>query len=274
MSPGEIEDIEIKLLVAAMNERYGYDLRSYAPSFLRRRLEGARAKSKAASFAEMQHRVLHDHAFFVELLEELSIGVTEMFRDPPFFEAFRERVVPMLRTYPLPKIWHAGCATGEEVYATAIILKEEDVYDRCQIHATDVSGRSLEHAKQGVYPAARMNDVVEAYERSGGKGKLSDHYTEAYGGIAFRESLRRNVLFFEHNLVSDHVFGEMHVIFCRNVLIYFDKALKHRVVAKFAESLRSGGVLCLGSSERLSPQELSLGFRELVPERRIYRYDP
>jgi chemotaxis protein methyltransferase CheR len=274
MSPGEIEEIELKLLVTAMNERYGYDLRNYAPSFLRRRLEGARAKSRSTTYAEMQHRVLYDHAFFLEVLEALSIGVTEMFRDPPFFEAFRARVVPMLRTYPLPKILHAGCATGEEVYATAIILKEEDVYERCQIHATDVSGRALEHAKQGVYPATRVSEIAEAYERSGGKGALSDHYTEAYGGIAFRDSLRRNVLFFEHNLVSDHVFGEMHVIFCRNVLIYFDKELKHRVVRKFAASLRSGGVLCLGSSERLSAQELALGFRELVPERRIYRYEP
>lgn len=270
---GEVEDLEIRLLLEAIYSRYGYDLRDYAAPSMRRRVLAALAKSGLRNLGELQHALLTDEGMFARVLEDLAVHVTEMFRDPSFYRAFRTLVAPVLRTYPLLKIWHGGCSTGEEVYGTAILLTEEGLYDRSQIYATDLSLHALEQAKQAVYSAENLDKLEASYQEAGGTSKLSSYYTLAYGGIAMRESLRRNVLFFQHDLVSDHVFAEMNVIFCRNVLIYFGQKLRDRVLHKFAQSLCPHGFLCLGSSERMVGSD-DKPFAEFAAEERIYRYEP
>jgi chemotaxis protein methyltransferase CheR len=266
----ETEAIEIRLLLEAIQARYGYDLRDYAPASMRRRVRAALARSGLSHLGELQHRILGEPGFFAGVLDDLTVRVSEMFRDPSFYRAFRTRVVPVLRTYPLLKIWHSGCATGEEVYASAILLGEESLYERSQIYATDLSLGALEQGRQGVYSSEHLQTFAENYRESGGTSAFSSYYTEAYGRIAFHESLRRNVLFFQHDLVSDHVFGEMHVIFCRNVLIYFGHDLRALVLERFGQSLSPGGFLCLGSSERLPRSD---AFSEFSTEERIYRHE-
>jgi chemotaxis protein methyltransferase CheR len=196
--------------------------------------------------------------------------VSDVFRDPPFFRAFRERVVPILRTYPLLKIWHAGCASGEEVYTTAILLSEENLYDRAQIYATDMSPKALELARAGVYPEERASEFARNYLESGGKDRLGDYFSRAYGRVVVREGLRRNVVFFQHDLASDQALGAMHVVFCRNVLIYFGTTLRERALATFAGCLERSGFLCLGMSEGLSPVAKDQ-FAEFAEHERIYR---
>jgi chemotaxis protein methyltransferase CheR len=273
MERDEVESIEIRLLLEAIYAKYGYDLRDYAPTSMRRRLLSALAGSGLPHLGDLQHRVLTDPLFFAGVLDRLTVRVSELFRDPTFHETFRARVVPVLRTYPLFKIWHAGCASGEEVYASAIILSEEGLYDRAQIYATDLSHEALEHARHGIYPASQLQKFAENYQKAGGTASLGTYYTEAYDRIAMRESLRRNVVFFQHNLVSDHVFGEMNVIVCRNVLIYFGPDLRGRVLRKFEQSLCPRGFLCLGSSEHLARQSTQSAFAEFAGRDRIYRLE-
>jgi chemotaxis protein methyltransferase CheR len=272
MADLEVETLEIRLLLEAIHAKYGYDLREYSWTSMRRRVLHALARSGLAHLGELQHRLLHDAEFFATVLEDLTVRVSEMFRDPTFQRAFRARVVPMLRTYPQLRIWHSGCATGEEVYTTAIVLAEEGLDDRTQIYATDLSPHALEQAKEGVYSTEQLRSFTDNYEAAGGRSSLATYFTTAYDRMAVRESLRKKVLFFQHNLVSDHVFGEMHVIFCRNVLIYFTKSLRDRVLSKFVDSLVPGGFLCLGSAERLPPAQA--GFSDFDAEERIYRYAP
>jgi chemotaxis protein methyltransferase CheR len=273
MADIDIDEIEVRLLLDAIYARYGYDLRNYAPASLRRRVRVALSRSGFASLGELQHALLTDGAVFASVLDDLTVRVTDMFRDPSFYRAFRSQVVPHLRPYPLLRVWHAGCASGEEVYATAIVLREEGLYDRTQLYATDLSPSALQHAKIGIYEAKRAGAFTENYRRSGGQADFSAYYTAAYDRIAMIEPLRRNLLCFEHDLVSDQAFGEMQAIFCRNVLIYFGVDLKREVIRKLAASLRPGGFLCLGRGERLSIADLSFGFSEFDREERIYRYD-
>lgn len=268
----EAESIEVSLLLEAIYARYGCDLRGYARAPMRRRVMAALGASGLANLGELQHAVLHDAQTFFEVLNDLTVHVTELFRDPLFYRTFRAEVVPVLRTYPLLRIWHAGCATGEEAYASAILLTEEGLYDRCQIYATDLSTRALAKAKQGIYPARHLEGFTRNYELSGGNATLSHYVTSAYDRVAFKESLRRNILFFQHNLVSDHTFGEMHVIFCRNVLIYFAPELRTTVLARLVQSLCTGGFLCMGNSERASRSSGRNELTELSAEHRIYRY--
>ncbi|HVZ34261.1 MAG TPA: CheR family methyltransferase, partial [Polyangiaceae bacterium] len=215
----DIEALEVRLLLDGIHAKYGYDLRGYTEASISRRIRAVLARSGLEHLGELQHRVLTDAAFFATVLNELTVQVTELFRDPEFYRVLRTRVIPVLRTYPLLKIWHAGCASGEEAYATAILLQEEGLYERAQIYATDLSPEALEQAKQAVYPDDRLELFARNYAGSGGRLNLASHCTTAYGGIAIKDSLRRNVFFFQHDLVSDQPFGEMHVIFCRNVLI-------------------------------------------------------
>ena len=272
-SDRELEAIETDLLLEAIHLRYGYDLRGYEPRSMRRRARAALTRSGLESLGALQHHVLADPRFFAGVLNDLTVHVSEMFRDPPFHRALREHLVPMLRTYPLLKLWVAGCATGEEVYSLAILLLEEGLYDRCQIYATDVSEMAVEQARGGVYRAERLPNFAENHRRSGGTSDFAKYYIEAYGSIAMRESLRRHVVFFHHDLVSDQVFGEMNVVLCRNVFIYFGQALRRQVLAKLAESLRPGGFLCLGTGERLLSAAREMQFVEAVPRQRIYRLD-
>jgi chemotaxis protein methyltransferase CheR len=270
MAADEVESLEIRLVLEAINSQYGYDLREYASTSMQRRVMAALRTSGLAHLGELQHKLLTDPAFFATVMDALTVRVTELFRDPAFHLMFRERVIPVLRTYPLFKIWHAGCASGEEVYATAIALVEEGLYERAQIYATDLSHEALDQARHGIYPAAQLGKFADNYKRSGGTASISEYYTEAYDRIAMRESLRRNVVFFQHNLVSDHVFGEMNVIVCRNVLIYFGPELKVKVLRKFEQSLSPRGFLCLGTSEHLIPPPGS-SFQEFAGRERIYR---
>ena len=269
-TPDDVTTIEVRLLLEAIYERYGYDLRGYAAASIGRRVHVALARSGLPDLGALQHRVLTDPDAFARVLGDLTVQVTGLFRDPGFYRAVRERVVPMLRTYPLINVWLAGCSTGEEAYSMAILLREEGLYERSQIYATDLSAAALDRAKAGVFPAEDLAAIVDAYGRSGGSDELEAHATVAYGQLAVKEALRRNILFFQHDLVSDHVFGEMQVVFCRNVLIYFGRALRARVMRKLSESLCPGGFLCLGASERLAADDRE-PFRELAPNERIYR---
>jgi chemotaxis protein methyltransferase CheR len=252
MSSSELEVLEIKLLLEAIHARYGVDLRGYAPASMRRRVLAALERSGLSHLGELQHALLHSQALFAHVLEDLTVKVSDLFRDPPFYRAFRELIIPTLRTYPFARIWHAGCSTGEEVYATSILLHEAGLAERVQLYATDLSAQALELARQGTYSEEVLEAATQRYRDSGGQADFADYYTAAYDGIAMRDFLRRHVLFFQHDLVTDHVFGEMHVILCRNVLIYFGRELRERVLDKLTQSLRPGGFLCLGSSERLS----------------------
>jgi chemotaxis protein methyltransferase CheR len=270
----EAEAVEIAVLLEAINARYGYDLRGYAPDSMRRRVPAALTRTGLPHLGELQHRLVHDPAFFGGILRDLTVRTSELFRDPATFRVFRERVVPVLRTYPLIRIWHGGCANGEEIYSMAILLTEEGLYDRAQIYATDLNPEALEEAKQGVYSSRQLPKAQENYRCAGGRQVLDDYLTEAFGRVAVRDSLRRNVFFFQHDLVSDQVFGEMHVVFCRNVLIYFGPELKARALAKLKGSLCPGGFLTLGESEQLDPRNDDPGFTRLDPTARIYRHEP
>jgi chemotaxis protein methyltransferase CheR len=267
----DIEDLEIRLLLEAIVARYGLDLRGYQRAPMRRRIRTALLKSGAANLGELQHRVLSDPQAFAAVLEDLTVQVSEMFRDPSFYQRFRAEVIPVLRTYPEIKIWHAGCASGEEVYTSAILLHEAGLYHRTQIYATDLSAAALARAKEGVYPADRVATFARNYAAAGGAASFDGYYALAYDRIAVKEPLRRNVVFFQHDLVSDHTFGEMQVIFCRNVLIYFGAELRARVLGKFGQGLCHGGFLCLGDSERLDPAA-DATFAALPGGARIYRH--
>lgn len=265
-----VEEIELRLLLEAIHARYGYDLTGYTAESMRRRVQGALAKYGLEHFAALQHKLLHDAEFFSQLLDDLTVHVSELFRNPSVYRVIRERIVPILRSYPLLRIWHAGCAAGEEAYATAILLSETGLYDRAQIYATDVSAQAIASAAQGVYRLDQLPLFADNYRRAGGAGDFARYYTQAYDHFAMAESLRRNIVFFQHNLVSDEVFGEMHVVFCRNVFIYFGASLRERVIDKLSASLCPGGFLCLGDSEHLPERKRQL-FQEFSGMERLFQ---
>ncbi|MBC8005771.1 MAG: protein-glutamate O-methyltransferase CheR, partial [Verrucomicrobia bacterium] len=219
----ELFNIELQLLLEAIYLRYGYDFRNYSKAHLKRRVLYRLGISKLATVTDLQNKVLWDREFFKEFLDDLSINVTEMFRDPDFFRSLRENMIPKLRTYAYFKIWIAGCATGEEVYSFAILMQEEGLLDRCQIYATDFNQKVLEIAKEGVYQKADMEQYQRNYQLSGGKKNLADYYTSMYGSVMFHKDLSSRVVFADHNLVTDSVFADVNLILCRNVLIYFEK---------------------------------------------------
>lgn len=267
----ELERVEIELLLEGIYRHYGFDFRSYAYASIRRRLWKRIEAEGFATVSALQERVLHEPQMMERLLLDLSINVTAMFRDPGFYQAFRQHVVPLLRTYPFMRLWHAGCATGEEVYSMAILLQEEGLYDRSRIYATDINEVVLQKAKEGIFPLDRMQEYTENYIAAGGKRAFSDYYLAKYGGALFDDSLRRNVVFSLHNLVTDRSFAEFNVILCRNVLIYFDKALQARVHGLFYDSLAMFGVLVVGSKEslRFSPHEDC--YEQINGPEKIYR---
>lgn len=245
------QDIEVSLLLEAVFEKYGYDFRDYSGAYLKRRVLTRMRRSNLASVSEMINKVLYDHEFFRTLLLDISLNVTEMFRDPRFFVAVREKVVPLLQTYPFLKIWHAGCSTGEEVYSMTILLKEAGLLDRCLIYATDFNQAVVQKASEGIYPLERMKQYADNYYKSGGNGAFSDYYIAKYDSAMLDQTLKKNIVFSDHNLVSDGVFGEMNMIVCRNVLIYFNRELQKRVFTLLFKSLLPGGILCLGTKETM-----------------------
>jgi chemotaxis protein methyltransferase CheR len=266
-----IEDIEIRLLLEALHQRYHYDFRHYAQASIRRRLRQARQQLGFANFSAMQEMLLHDEAMLPRLLGYLTVQVSEMFRDPAYFRAIREKVVPRLRTYPSLKVWIAGCSGGEELYSYAILFREEGLEDRTLFYATDISQDALEKAARGIYALDRVATFTENHRASGGKSSLSDYYTTAYGSAAFDKSLRDRVVFSDHSLVTDAVFAEMHLISCRNVLIYFDRELQDRAIGLFRGSLVRGGFLGLGSKENIRFSEHADAFADFVRTEKIYQ---
>jgi chemotaxis protein methyltransferase CheR len=267
----DLEEIELSLLLEGVYRRYGFDFREYAAASLRRRVWRRVYAEGLTSISALQDRLLHDPVSMERLLLDLSINVTAMFRDPSFYVAFREKVVPALRTYPFTRIWVAGCSTGEEVYSLAILLQEENLYDRTRIYATDINEAVLDRARSGVFPIDKMRDYTQNYIKAGGTRAFSEYYLAKYDGAQFQRSLIENVVFAQHNLVSDRSFNEFNVIICRNVMIYFDRTLQDRVHRLFYDSLMTFGVLGLGHKEsiRFSPHEES--FEELDRSEKLYR---
>jgi chemotaxis protein methyltransferase CheR len=271
MCPIDCEDLEIDVLLHGIRTRYGYDFAHYSRASLRRCLERALAQTGLTHFSQLLDRLFHDEQCFDEFLKIMSISVTEMFRDPGFYQAVRKHVVPLLKTYPFIKIWHPGCATGEEVYSMAMLLHEEGFLDRARIYATDFNKHSLDTASKGVYSAKQMVSYADNYRLAGGKGHFSDYYSDGYELAKFKDFLKERVTFSYHNLVTDGVFGEMNIICCRNVLIYFDKTLQDQVLRKFSESLRHGGFLCLGNRESLNFTAIKASFPAVDKLQRIYQ---
>lgn len=265
------DDIEIRLLLEAVFRKYHYDFRNYSAASLKRRLVQARDHFGCTSFSQLQDKVLHDGATLRALLGFLTVQVSEMFRDPLYFKAIREKVVPHLRTYPSLKIWVAGCSSGEEVYSLAILLREEGLEEKAMIYATDINPEALQKAEAGIYAVDRIPQFTQNHRLSGGKSSLSDYYTAAYGAASFDKTLRSRVLFSDHSLVTDAVFGEMHLISCRNVLIYFDRQLQDRAIGLFRDSLGRKGFLGLGSKESLRFSKHSDAFADFSRDDRIYQ---
>lgn len=264
-------DIELKLLIEAIYLKYSYDFRDYAGASQKRRIVHALRQLHCESISELQAKILHDPDAFAALLQYLTIPTTEMFRDPEYFLALREHVVPFLKTYPSLKIWIAGCSTGEELYSMAILLKEEGLLDRSIIYATDINLHSLEKAKKGIFSLERVRGYTANYQAAGGKQSFSDYYTAAYDGALFDRTLCENVSFADHSLATDSVFSETQLICCRNVMIYFNHVLQERALGLFHESLCHRGFLGLGSKESIEFSGHANAFEPLVKAQRIYR---
>ncbi|MCG8698456.1 MAG: protein-glutamate O-methyltransferase CheR [Bacteroidales bacterium] len=268
----KISATEISSLLKAIKEQYGYDFCNYSMAHLKRRFSSFMSKHEIALLSELQNKILNDRDFFSQLLMYLSVNTTEMFRDPQFYKSLTRNVFPILHTYPYLKIWHAGCSTGEEVYSMAILLKEANLYDRCQIYATDFNAIALEKAKDGIYQQDLVKTISKNYIQSGGKFSFSNYYTEGYNSILINKDLKKNILFATHNLTVDKVFSEMNIIICRNVLIYFNTELQNHVYNLFKSSLIRGGYLCLGSKESFKTNKLFKEFEFVDSKFRIYKY--
>lgn len=267
----EPQNIEIRLLLEAIYLKYGYDFRHYSRASIKRRILRRKQLSDLASISEIQHKVLYDPVFFKQLLQDLSINVTEMFRDPSFYRALRKHVIPCLSGLDEIKIWHAGCATGEEVYSLAILLFESGVYGKCRIYATDFSDNALKKAEAGIYPFDQIKAYTLNYRKTGGAASFADYYTARHESAVIRHSLKRNITFANHNLATDGVFGEMDMVLCRNVLIYFDRHLQNKVFRLLCDSLSPRGFLCLGAKESVRFAEISDLFVDVEPREKIYR---
>lgn len=265
------EDIEIQLLLEALYQRYHYDFRHYARASIKRRLKQALTKLEFRSFSALQDGLLHDATLLPQLLNYLTIQVSEMFRDPSYYRAIREKVVPHLKTYPSLKVWIAGCSGGEELYSFVILFREEGIENRTLFYATDINPEALKTASNGVYALDRIKTFTVNHQKSGGKSSLSDYYTANYGRAVFDETLRERVVFSDHSLVTDAVFGEMQLVSCRNVLIYFDRSFQDRAVGLFRDTLPRKGFLGLGSKESLRFSHYSGDFTEFVRDEKIYQ---
>ncbi len=265
------ENVELELLLQAIYLKYGYDFRDYSRAHIKRRVLHYIANKGLPNISGLQHHLLTEKKFFDELLQEFSINVTEMFRGPGFYKSIRERVTGLLMTYPYLKIWHAGCSTGEEVYSMAILLKEEGLYDRTQIYATDFNPRVVKSAKEATFPIKYIKEYTSNYQKSGGRESFSDYYRATNTSVIFDKSLTRNMVFAEHNLVTDGVFAEVNMIISRNVLIYFNRNLQNQVLNLYNESLVNGGFLGLGNKETISFSDISAKYKILDGREKIYK---
>lgn len=271
MTDPEVLRIEVDLVIKALYERFGLDFRQYSRASLERRLQGLTERLGLEQVSELIPRLLHEPGFLDQAVNGIAVNVTEPFRDPECFAAIREQVFPVLRTYSYFKIWHAGCASGEEVYSMAILLKEAGLLDRAQIYATDINTDALARARDGIYPAESIARGERNYLAAGGAGRLADYTVQQYGSARFDASLRENMVFSQHNIVSDEVFGEMVLIMCRNVMIYFERDLQNRVIDLFHRSLARRGFLALGAKESLLHLSAGQSFQTLDRVARLYR---
>ena len=267
----DLEALEIKLLTEGIYEHYGFDFRDYSVPSMKRRIWKRIYAEGLSTVSGLQEKVLHDAGTMERLLLDLSINTTAMFRDPTFYLAFRQKIIPTLRTYPFVRIWHAGCSTGEEVYSMAMLLQEEGLYERCRIYATDINEAVLQRAKEGIFPLSSMQENTSNYIAAGGTGNFSQYYTARYDHAIFRPSLRENVVFAQHNLVTDASFNQFNVIFCRNVLIYFNNELQDRVQKLFLNSMETFGILGLGKKETIKYTTIADSYEVIDAEERIYR---
>jgi chemotaxis protein methyltransferase CheR len=266
-----LHDIEIDLLLEGLYRAHGSDFRDYSRSSIKRRITELMRAEKLDTVSAFQDRVLHDRACLERFLLGLSVHASSMFRDPSFYLTFRRRVVPLLRTYPTVQIWVAGCSTGEEVYSLAILLQEEQLYPKCRIYATDMSQAVLRRAREGIFPLAAMREYTANYHHAGGLHEFSDYYTAQYDSVIFSAALKTNVVFSEHNLVTDGSFNEFQVILCRNVMIYFNKDLQARVHNLLYESLSMFGVFGLGNKESLKFTPRAQFYEPLNEADKLYR---
>lgn len=267
----EIENLEIDLLLEAIFQRYGFDFRSYARASIERRIRLFLNDNNRKYISELIAEVIHDEDLFLNLARYFSISVTEMFRDPHVYVKIREEVLPVLKTWPFFKVWHAGCATGEEAYSMAILLAEEGLLDRATIYGTDFNDESIIQAKNGIFHIHKMKEAAENYLKAGCKKTLSKYFHAKYDGVVMNRELKQRMVFANHNLVTDQDFGEMHMVVCRNVLIYFNRELQNRVLELFYSSLVNGGILCLGSKETIEFTSVEDRFEEIDRKARIFR---
>lgn len=264
-------DLELELLLDAIYRVYHHDFRAYSEASLRRRIQAALIQFKCETISRLQERVLREPQVFNDLLRFLTVQVSDMFRDPGYFRALRDAVVPHLTTYASLKVWVAGCATGEEAYSLAILLHEADLLDRTMIYATDINPESLRVAQAGVYATERVVRFSEHYLAAGGRASLSDYYAAAYGGALMDRRLKRAIVFADHSLATDSVFAEVQLVSCRNVLIYFQRDLQDRALGLLTDALARRGFLGLGAKETLRFSRHAAAFAEYLPEARIYR---
>jgi chemotaxis protein methyltransferase CheR len=271
----DIIDVEISQLINTVYEKFGFDFRDYSYAHIKRRILNRLMLSNISSVSELKKKIISSAEYASLLLKDLSINVTEMYRDPDFYKMIREQVIPRLKTYSFIKIWHAGCSTGQEVYSMAILLKEEGLYDRSLIYATDFNQEVLNHSEEGIYPDELIKEYTRNHQLSGGKSSLSEYYTSRYNSVIMDRSLKENIVWANHNLVTDQVFAEVNLIMCRNVLIYFNKDLQNRVHHLFYDSLVNGGFLCLGSKETLKYTSVADKYLEVDKPQKIYikKYD-
>lgn len=262
-----ISDEQVEILLSDLLEQYGYDFTGYSRASLKRRIARLYAMDKAVSFGEFRYKVNNDNAYFKRFVEQITVNVTEMFRDPAFFKRLREEVLPVLGTYPFIRIWLAGCSTGEEAYSISIILKELNLLHKSLIYATDLNPAVLERAAQSMFGLSNMKQYSENYILSGGTNDFSSYYSANYSLAKFNEELKSKIIFSTHNLVSDHSFNEFQLILCRNVLIYFDRDLQHKVLTLFDDSLEELGFLALGTKETINFSQVAKKYKRLDAEK-------
>lgn len=262
---------EVEELILEINSRYGYDFSGYSRASVYRRIKRFLTNKNLVSLRNLKEQVFSDPYFFEGFLQEITVNVTEMFRDPSFFLSLRKNVLPILSTYPYIKIWDAGCSTGEELFSLAILLQEEGLLEKSRIYATDINQKVLKQAKEGIFPASQLPANTSAYYAAGGKKEFSSYYVSHYGSLKFSSNLIKNVIFYPHNLATDSSFNEFHLILCRNVLIYFTSELQEKVFHLFNKSLVKLGYLGLGKKETLSMSETNKSFNFVDKENRIYR---
>ena len=270
IEPEIVKDEELEYLIKDVYDLYGYDFSLYSRASFKRRVNRICLIDKFTSFAELRYTLINEPNYLKRFIEEVTVNVTEMFRDPYFFKELRENILPQLGTYPLIRIWIAGCSTGEEAYSVAILLKEAGLYHKSLIYATDINPSVLETARAGVFPISQMKTYSENYILSGGKKDFSDYYTANYDSARFDSSLKEKMILSTHNLVSDSSFNSFQLSVCRNVLIYFDKPLQERVFKLFDDSLENLGYLALGSKETLRFSNLATIYQQ-IDDQKIWK---